>query len=267
MAKVEFCPYCGYVYGDRSQPLTKLMEVNDGKCRLCNNEYMPIEANHEVDYYMKIASSKFPAKEKHRGNWGSGRWREIVEDEAKENPLFNQSLYQKRIENELIRCGEKRKELPKLNFLYCPHCGSAAFNEKENETMICSACSYIGVPYKPIHDESYYKQKAAEKNCSVFKIVIIEEVSKLPDFDMKTFQSVRQEVNRQNQAAQAIWKSEAAERERKAVEANTPKCPTCGSSKIKTISIARKAAGAWAFGILSKTARSQFQCQNCGYKW
>lgn len=46
-----------------------------------------------------------------------------------------------------------------------------------------------------------------------------------------------------------------------------PKCPTCGSPNIKTISISAKAAGAIAFGLLSKTARSQFKCNNCGYKW
>ena len=46
-----------------------------------------------------------------------------------------------------------------------------------------------------------------------------------------------------------------------------PKCPTCGSTNIEKISTLSKATGAYMFGLLSKTARSQFKCKNCGYKW
>ena len=48
---------------------------------------------------------------------------------------------------------------------------------------------------------------------------------------------------------------------------NTPKCPTCGSTNIKKISGTAKVAGAVAFGLFSRTAKSQFKCNNCGNKW
>lgn len=48
---------------------------------------------------------------------------------------------------------------------------------------------------------------------------------------------------------------------------NKPKCPTCSSTKVKRISGTAKVTGAVAFGLFSKTARSQFKCENCGYKW
>lgn len=48
---------------------------------------------------------------------------------------------------------------------------------------------------------------------------------------------------------------------------NKPKCPTCGSTNVKKISTVSKVAGASMFGLFSKTARSQFKCGNCGYKW
>lgn len=48
---------------------------------------------------------------------------------------------------------------------------------------------------------------------------------------------------------------------------NLPKCPTCGSTNIKKISASRKMLGAIGFGLLSKTARSQWECNNCGNKW
>lgn len=46
-----------------------------------------------------------------------------------------------------------------------------------------------------------------------------------------------------------------------------PHCPTCNSTNIKRISAASKAVGVGLFGIFSKTARSQFECKDCGYKW
>ena len=50
---------------------------------------------------------------------------------------------------------------------------------------------------------------------------------------------------------------------------NTPniKCPTCGSKNVERISIANRAVHAYAFGLFSKTAKSQFKCKDCGYAW
>lgn len=48
---------------------------------------------------------------------------------------------------------------------------------------------------------------------------------------------------------------------------NQPKCPTCGSTNVKKISVTSKAVGAGLFGLFSKTAKSQFQCSSCGFKW
>jgi len=50
-------------------------------------------------------------------------------------------------------------------------------------------------------------------------------------------------------------------------QANAPKCPTCKSTNIRKLSAVNRAAHGYAFGLFSKTARSQFCCNNCGYKW
>ena len=50
-------------------------------------------------------------------------------------------------------------------------------------------------------------------------------------------------------------------------QSNVPKCPTCGSVNIKRISLLNRAVHGYAFGLFSTTARSQFKCKNCGYKW
>lgn len=48
---------------------------------------------------------------------------------------------------------------------------------------------------------------------------------------------------------------------------DTPRCPTCGSTDIRKLSAATRGVSLGLFGLASKTARSQFVCENCGYKW
>lgn len=47
----------------------------------------------------------------------------------------------------------------------------------------------------------------------------------------------------------------------------TPHCPICGSPDIEKITLAQKAFGGFMFGLFSKTAKSQFKCNNCGAKF
>lgn len=47
----------------------------------------------------------------------------------------------------------------------------------------------------------------------------------------------------------------------------TPHCPICGSPDIEKITLAQKAFGGIMFGLFSKTAKSQFKCNNCGAKF
>lgn len=46
-----------------------------------------------------------------------------------------------------------------------------------------------------------------------------------------------------------------------------PHCPICGSPDIEKITLAQKAFGGFMFGLFSKTAKSQFKCNNCGAKF
>lgn len=44
-------------------------------------------------------------------------------------------------------------------------------------------------------------------------------------------------------------------------------CPTCGSHNIRKIGYAERGFAAGLFGFISPTARSQFECMSCHYKW
>ena len=44
-------------------------------------------------------------------------------------------------------------------------------------------------------------------------------------------------------------------------------CPTCGSHNVRRIGAAERGFAAGLFGFMSPTARSQFECMSCHYKW
>ena len=46
-----------------------------------------------------------------------------------------------------------------------------------------------------------------------------------------------------------------------------PKCPLCQSPNIQQISLVKRGVGGAMFGLFSKTARSQWECKNCGNKF
>ena len=45
------------------------------------------------------------------------------------------------------------------------------------------------------------------------------------------------------------------------------KCPMCGSTRIVTLSTAKKAISAEAFGLGSRTIGKTYQCDECKYMW
>lgn len=48
---------------------------------------------------------------------------------------------------------------------------------------------------------------------------------------------------------------------------NLPKCPTCGSTRIKKIGTLERGASIVGLGIFSKKINKSFKCESCGYMW
>lgn len=46
-----------------------------------------------------------------------------------------------------------------------------------------------------------------------------------------------------------------------------PRCPTCGSTNVKKITISRKVTSASILGIASGSVLKTFECKDCKYKW
>lgn len=157
--------------------------------------------------------------------------------------------------------------------LRCPVCGCEINpiylnTYSETQTVIengveivkhkCGECSSFVTPIKLKHNSEFYHNKSQELYGTPWrdKQVILEEIKEYGLFDEekhKIVDDANSEICRRNL--------------QKSYSENQPKCPTCGSTKIKKISTASKIVGASLFGLLSKNATSQFKCDNCGYKW
>lgn len=140
----------------------------------------------------------------------------------------------------------------------CPQCGIDNWHIKDDSTMyikICMNCYHI----EEIHKQDYIK-KFECPDCGSLSGTIEENDEKLGvrcnncgKLYIKLEKKGVTWSTRNNPQAQP--------------KANIPHCPTCNSTNIEKISATSKLMGAIGFGLFSKTARSQFRCKDCGYKW
>lgn len=155
-----------------------------------------------------------------------------------------------------------------MNIKYCPECA------KNKRTIQDPADFFAGY-------QLYFFQDRIGKTCQICdKDTLIETnitEDELLDFGeysnynlnfLKAMRELKEKDIIEYELKMSQFRSQVEQKNMaKAEEANIPKCPTCGSTNIKKISAASKAGGMFMFGIFSKTAKSQFQCEDCGYKW
>lgn len=137
-----------------------------------------------------------------------------------------------------------------MKILYCPVCG----HDVNIAMGKCVKCNTDVPPVESKYDREYYFEKADGRYYR--HVLFEEEIMNNPHFDMDAYKE-SQRITSEN-----VKKMQERERAK-----YLPKCPTCSSTNIKQISFTKRAVHSVAFGIFSKTARSQFQCGNCGYKW
>lgn len=144
-------------------------------------------------------------------------------------------------------------------FYLCPHCAA-----RVNQFFVnCPNCHSRISPIQSENERQYYYEESIKlyNDSSKWEKLLIEELKNNPLYIGDKVKSTNyqeeynKEVNRlfqHNQQKQQL---------------NVPKCPTCNSTNISKIGGLNRALHGYAFGLFSKTARSQFECKNCGYKW
>lgn len=161
-------------------------------------------------------------------------------------------------------------EKDEFKMRYCPFCG---MEKQDYDNTVCRWCGNEMQMFEALHGRNYYWERANDiyhrddhKVATEEEIhsILLEEARQNPQFDEKLaeecFKKWRKWADEEN-------KKSSARKLEKQKQANVPKCPTCGSTDVVKISTASKVVGGAMFGLFSKTARSQFKCNNCGYKW
>lgn len=124
------------------------------------------------------------------------------------------------------------------------------FKEKGNNTGLRK---FKGPPYTAFYNLS--------KECAEF----VGDIIKNSKFDKKALQIEIVESDDISNQDDSLLQDEFEKY--KLRKESLIKCPTCGSTNTQKISTTSKVVGAATFGLFSKTARSQFKCNHCGYKW
>ena len=151
----------------------------------------------------------------------------------------------------------------------CSKCGFLYGGE--TEICFCPKCNAVlkqtNIPKKDYR--KVIREKYNDDFSKAERDYINEYVKDTLDFNLysKRIEEREKRERETNQAIERTRQKKVEEQRKREALHPQPKCPTCGSTDIKKIHSVAKAAGAVGFGLFSKTARSQFQCKNCGYKW
>lgn len=180
----------------------------------------------------------------------------------------------------------------------CPYCGLSYDDKEKVEDMkkgyVCPKCAdiYTNVRYRnsngtciycgsklvqtDVTTRELYDMTSDEETFDEVKDKARIVANKYGDFqfsetaynEKRRIQREENEaIKRRSQASNSSTTSPSFSSATQQSTTNIPKCPTCGSTNIKKISTTSKVVGAGLFGLFSKTARSQFECKDCGYKW
>ena len=174
----------------------------------------------------------------------------------------------------------------------CPVCGSEINTQFSFSLHECFDCkSYrqttkqerkekdilnkkVPLEYISQHPKAHYEKLSTERygDASHWKeIFVAEELSQNPQFNHCEFlNSCERQKQRDARRKELLRQQELQKNNPTSTQPsqpNKPHCPTCNSTSIKKISDIRRGVHGAMWGLLSNTARSQFECKNCGYKW
>lgn len=152
----------------------------------------------------------------------------------------------------------------------CPHCGYINFYVKPSKFPICKCCDYedpIIITNDERHDlvvsikASINEQKSNEELADIIDEALREKyVYGNEHFSKKAYNDMLEYTERKEEEAKAFFNSHSS-------DPHTPKCPTCGSTDLRKVSVGAKAVSVGLFGIFSQKVKKTWHCNSCGYEW
>lgn len=158
-------------------------------------------------------------------------------------------------------------------FFFCKRCGRIIWKLPSETKCTCDICKSVmeRIPYK-------YVEKIAEKDPNWENELREECVKTSPEFDPDLFErrpAIQKHNNEEYERSQAIGQAIMAGADSKqALKAGSqiqnpqgeiplPKCPYCGSLKVRKISTGKRLFSVGLFGLGSSKIGKQWHCNSC----
>lgn len=147
---------------------------------------------------------------------------------------------------------------------YCKYCGDMIFTENK----LCRVCgmnlSETDKEYQlNFYDFIYNNNNFKQKEMKFFN----EKIKINKEFNQNLYEEKEKNILNQQENSDKKYMEYSTPQKIINRNQNTPKCPTCQSSKIKKISTTAKVTNTVMFGIFGQKRKRQFHCNNCGYEW
>ena len=145
-------------------------------------------------------------------------------------------------------------------YTICPHCGYVNFYLEQPKFPICECCDYED-PIVMTYDDCLAVGRSVNSHNALETEEALCEKYVYPSehFSKKAYNHMlkyREEVENKAKEDMANFGNP-----------HTPKCPTCGSTNLRKVSVGAKTVSVGLFGIFSQKVKKTWHCNSCGYEW
>lgn len=162
-------------------------------------------------------------------------------------------------------------------YVICPHCGYVNLQFNASKFPICKCCGYEDPIIMSMDDMRVFVKNlnlpTADLNSN--KLGTIASTSDSPSdealrekyvynnehFSKKAYNDMLEYDRKECKRLQEYWDTAGRSEQPK------PKCPTCGSTDLRKVSVGAKAVSVGLFGIFGQKVKKTWHCNSCGYEW
>lgn len=164
-----------------------------------------------------------------------------------------------------------------MKYGICPQCGYINFYVNPSKFPICESCGYEDPIIMTMEEMREFESslnlpETESKNNKVKPVVSTADlqshealrekyVYSSERFSKKAYNDMLEYDRKERKRLQEYWDTAGRSEQPK------PKCPTCGSTDLRKVSMGAKAVSVGLFGIFSQKVKKTWHCNSCGYEW
>lgn len=164
-----------------------------------------------------------------------------------------------------------------MKYGICPRCGYVNFYVNPSRFPICESCGYEDPIIMSMEEMRNFEENLniPETESKSNKVEPVTSTADLQShealrekyvyssehFSKKAYNNMLEYDRKERKRLQEYWDTAGRSEQPK------PKCPTCGSTDLRKVSVGAKAVSVGLFGIFSQKVKKTWHCNSCGYEW